>query len=68
MHEGSICSQSVGEPKNRSRRTGYKIVRALLKNGQPTGDYEAFLTGFVIDSSVWARPVFRRTVPGRRER
>jgi glucose/arabinose dehydrogenase len=43
---------------NRSRRTGYKVVRVLLKNDQPTGEYEDFLTGFVIDdSSVWARPV-----------
>jgi hypothetical protein len=43
---------------NRSRRTGYKVVRVLLKNGQPTGEYEDFLTGFVInDRSVWARPV-----------
>jgi len=43
---------------NRSRRTGYKIVRVLLNNGQPTGEYEDFLTGFVIDdSAVWSRPV-----------
>jgi glucose/arabinose dehydrogenase len=43
---------------NRSRRTGYKVVRIFLKNDQPTGEYEDFLTGFVInDSSVWGRPV-----------
>jgi hypothetical protein len=43
---------------NRSRRTGYKVVRLLLNNDQPTGEYEDFLTGFVIDDgSVWARPV-----------
>jgi glucose/arabinose dehydrogenase len=43
---------------NRAKRTGYKIVRLLLKNGQPTGEYEDFLTGFVIsDRTVWARPV-----------
>jgi len=43
---------------NRTKRTGYKVVRVLLKNGQPTGEYEDFLTGFVIsDRSVWARPV-----------
>ena len=43
---------------NRTKRTGYKIVRVLLKNGQPTGEYEDFLTGFVIsDRTVWARPV-----------
>jgi glucose/arabinose dehydrogenase len=43
---------------NRSRRTGYKVVRIFLKNDQPTGAYEDFLTGFVIsDSDVWGRPV-----------
>ena len=43
---------------NRSRRTGYKVIRVLLKNGQPTGEYEDFLTGFVAnDTNVWARPV-----------
>jgi glucose/arabinose dehydrogenase len=43
---------------NRAKRTGYKVVRVLLKNGQPTGEYEDFLTGLVIsDRTVWARPV-----------
>jgi glucose/arabinose dehydrogenase len=43
---------------NRSRRTGYKIVRLKLKNGLPTGTYEDFLTGFVVsDAAVWGRPV-----------
>ncbi len=43
---------------NRSVRTGYKVVRVLLKNGVPTGQYDDFLTGFVVDNhSVWGRPV-----------
>jgi glucose/arabinose dehydrogenase len=43
---------------NRSKRTGYKLVRLKLKNGAPTGTYEDFLTGFVVDDrSVWGRPV-----------
>jgi glucose/arabinose dehydrogenase len=43
---------------NRSRRTGYKLVRIRIKDGAPTGEYEDFLTGFVIDDdSVWGRPV-----------
>jgi glucose/arabinose dehydrogenase len=43
---------------NRSKRTGYKIVRLLLKDGVPSGIYEDFLTGFVIDDdTVWGRPV-----------
>ena len=43
---------------NRSTRTGYKIIRALVKDGVPTGEYEDFVTGFGIDdASVWGRPV-----------
>jgi glucose/arabinose dehydrogenase len=43
---------------NRSKRTGYKVVRIRLKDGVPTGEYEDFVTGFVIDDSqVWGRPV-----------
>jgi glucose/arabinose dehydrogenase len=43
---------------NRAKRTGYKVVRILLNQGQPTGEYEDFLTGFVIgDGRVWGRPV-----------
>ena len=43
---------------NRELRTGYKVVRIKLKDGAPTGAYEDFLTGFVIDAKrVWGRPV-----------
>lgn len=43
---------------NRSRRTGYKIIRVRLRDGVPTGEYEDFVTGFVLsDSEVWGRPV-----------
>ncbi len=43
---------------NRTSRTGYKVVRARLSHGVPTGEYEDFLTGFVVDNhSVWGRPV-----------
>ena len=43
---------------NRSLRTGYKLVRVRMKDGVPTGDYEDFLTGFIVDDgSVWGRPV-----------
>ncbi|HXW21093.1 MAG TPA: sorbosone dehydrogenase family protein, partial [Roseiarcus sp.] len=43
---------------NRAKRTGYKVVRLPFKDGQPTGEYEDFLVGFVLDdSSVWGRPV-----------
>jgi glucose/arabinose dehydrogenase/cytochrome c2 len=43
---------------NRSARTGYKVIRVLLRDGVPTGEYEDFLTGFVVDAGhVWGRPV-----------
>ena len=43
---------------NRAKRTGYKVVRLIMKDGRPTGVYEDFLTGFVAgDASVWGRPV-----------
>jgi glucose/arabinose dehydrogenase len=43
---------------NRSKRTGYKVIRVRLKDGVPTGEYEDFVTGFVVnDSDVWGRPV-----------
>jgi glucose/arabinose dehydrogenase len=43
---------------NRSKRTGYKIIRIRLKDGIPTGEYQDFVTGFVIDDrEVWGRPV-----------
>ncbi len=43
---------------NRSRRTGYKVVRVRTKDSVPTGEYEDFLTGFVVnDDTVWGRPV-----------
>jgi glucose/arabinose dehydrogenase len=43
---------------NRSKRTGYKIIRIRLKDGVPTGEYQDFVTGFVIDDDeVWGRPV-----------
>ena len=43
---------------NRSRRTGYKVVRIPINNGSATAEYEDFLTGFVTpEGNVWGRPV-----------
>ncbi|MGI8841575.1 MAG: PQQ-dependent sugar dehydrogenase [Caulobacteraceae bacterium] len=43
---------------NRGKRTGYKLVRLKMRGAAPTGEYEDFLTGFVIDDAkVWGRPV-----------
>jgi glucose/arabinose dehydrogenase len=42
---------------NRASRTGYKVVRIIFENGRPTGEYEDFMTGFVLDpEAVWGRP------------
>jgi glucose/arabinose dehydrogenase len=43
---------------NRSRRTGYKVIRVPVENGAPSGDYIDFLTGFVTpEGDAWGRPV-----------
>jgi glucose/arabinose dehydrogenase len=42
---------------NREERTGYKVIRARMEDGKPTGVYEDFMTGFVLDKdTVWGRP------------
>jgi glucose/arabinose dehydrogenase len=56
-YRGNIFAAEHGS-WNRSKRTGYKIIRVIVKDGVPTGEYEDFATGFVIDDSeVWGRPV-----------
>ena len=44
---------------NCQNRTGYKVVRLPFDStGKPTGEYEDFMTGFVVsDKQVWGRPV-----------
>lgn len=45
---------------NRSRRTGYKIIRVAFRDGRPVGGYDDFVTGWMIDEqsrNVWGRPV-----------
>ena len=37
---------------------GSKVIRVITKDGAPTGEYEDFATGFVVnDTTVWGRPV-----------
>ncbi|MBC8104407.1 MAG: sorbosone dehydrogenase family protein [Cytophagales bacterium] len=56
-YQGSLFACEHGS-WNRSRRTGYKVIRAILKDGKATGEYEDFVTGFVVnDGNVWGRPV-----------
>ncbi|HTZ48703.1 MAG TPA: PQQ-dependent sugar dehydrogenase [Verrucomicrobiae bacterium] len=44
---------------NRSVRTGYEVIRVPMHHsGRASGDFEDFLTGFVVDNGhVWGRPV-----------
>ena len=56
-YRGDVFVASHGS-WNRSSRTGYKVMRVRLDHGVPTGEYEDFLTGFVVsERSVWGRPV-----------
>jgi glucose/arabinose dehydrogenase len=56
-YRGNIFAAEHGS-WNRSKRTGYKIIRVIVKEGAPTGEYDDFATGFVVnDSEVWGRPV-----------
>jgi glucose/arabinose dehydrogenase len=56
-YRGNIFAAEHGS-WNRSKRTGYKIIRVIVKDGVPTGEYDDFATGFVInDNEVWGRPV-----------
>ena len=55
-YEGDIFLALHGS-WNRGIRTGYKVVRVMMKNGAPTGQYQDFMTGMVLsDRDVWGRP------------
>jgi glucose/arabinose dehydrogenase len=57
-YRGDIFAAQHGS-WNRSVRTGYEVIRVPLHhNGKATGEYEDFMTGFVVDNQhVWGRPV-----------
>ena len=57
-YQGDIFACEHGS-WNRSPRAGYEVIRVPLhQTGHATGEYEDFLTGFVVDDeSVWGRPV-----------
>jgi glucose/arabinose dehydrogenase len=56
-YRGSLFAAEHGS-WNRSKRTGSKVIRVIMRNGEPTGEYEDFATGFVVnDASAWGRPV-----------
>jgi len=56
-YRGGIFAAEHGS-WNRARRTGYKVIWAVVRDGVPTGEYVDFMTGFVTpDGDVWGRPV-----------
>jgi glucose/arabinose dehydrogenase len=56
--QGDIFASEHGS-WNRAPRAGYEVIRVPLhQTGYASGEYEDFLTGFVIDDEkVWGRPV-----------
>jgi len=42
---------------NRTKVTGYKVVRLPMRDGKASGEYEDFVTGFTTPNGVWGRPV-----------
>jgi glucose/arabinose dehydrogenase len=57
-YSGDIFASEHGS-WNKSVRGGYEVIRVPLhQRGDASGDYEDFLTGFVLaDGNVWGRPV-----------
>jgi glucose/arabinose dehydrogenase len=57
-YRGDIFASEHGS-WNKSVRTGYEVIRVpLQQTGKASGEYEDFLTGFVLtNGQVWGRPV-----------
>jgi glucose/arabinose dehydrogenase len=57
-YKGDIFAAEHGS-WNRSARVGYELIRVPLhQSGHASGEYEDFMTGFVVDPGhVWGRPV-----------
>jgi glucose/arabinose dehydrogenase/mono/diheme cytochrome c family protein len=57
-YSGDIFAAEHGS-WNKATRVGYEVIRVPLhRTGHATGEYEDFLTGFVLpDGDVWGRPV-----------
>jgi glucose/arabinose dehydrogenase/mono/diheme cytochrome c family protein len=57
-YSGDIFAAEHGS-WNKSVRVGYELIRVPLhQTGHATGEYEDFMTGFVVDNGhVWGRPV-----------
>jgi glucose/arabinose dehydrogenase/cytochrome c5 len=64
QYDGDIFAAEHGS-WNKAIRAGYEVIRVPLhQTGHATGEYEEFLTGFVLpDGNVWGRPVGVTTAP-----
>ncbi|MGA8271845.1 MAG: PQQ-dependent sugar dehydrogenase [Candidatus Sulfotelmatobacter sp.] len=63
-YKGDIFASEHGS-WNKAVRVGYEVVRVPLhQTGHASGEYEDFLTGFVLpDGNVWGRPVGVTVIP-----
>ena len=63
-YQGDIFASEHGS-WNRSVRAGYEVIRVPLHQaGKASGEYEDFITGFVLpDGKVWGRPVGMTVAP-----
>jgi len=57
-YQGDIFAAEHGS-WNKATRAGYELIRVPLhQTGRASGEYEDFMTGFVLDNGdVWGRPV-----------
>ena len=57
-YQGDIFASEHGS-WNKASRAGYEVIRVPLhQSGHASGEYEDFVTGFVLaDGNVWGRPV-----------
>ncbi len=63
-YQGDLFASEHGS-WNRAVRVGYELIRVPLhQTGHASGEYEDFMTGFVVDNGhVWGRPVSVTTAP-----
>jgi glucose/arabinose dehydrogenase len=63
-YQGDLFAAEHGS-WNRSVRVGYELIRIPLhQTGHASGEYEDFMTGFVVDNGhVWGRPVAVTVAP-----